>query len=140
MLVELELIGAGRGILAPYFTGRSGSRVRTAGVVILEQRLLGRRRCVLADVAADYTCQTVATGNFRFLSFRVHLVASCQLHIALARGPKPGYHHSHQESASSCGPVETGFRKAVVSPLYSLAAVLHSRVAKMVLPTSVLAP
>lgn len=128
------------GISAPYFTGQSGCRVRTAGLVILEQCLLGRPRRVLADVAANYTCQTVAVDNLRFLSFCIHLVVSCQLHMALARVSESGDYHSHQESASSCGPVETGFRNDVDSPLYSLAAVLHSRVAKIVLPTSVLAP
>lgn len=67
--MELECIGAARGTLAPYLTGRSGGRVRTAGIVVLEQRLLARRGSVLVDVAINCTCQDNATENQSPLSF-----------------------------------------------------------------------
>lgn len=47
---------------------------------------------------------------------------------------------SHRSSASSSGPVETGFRNATFSSFQSFLAVRASNVAKMVLPTSVFAP
>lgn len=69
MLIELEWNGAARGTLTSYFAGRFGGRVRTAGIVVLEQRLLARRGSVLADVAINRTCQNNATESQSHLLF-----------------------------------------------------------------------
>lgn len=51
-----------------------------------------------------------------------------------------GRHYIHRVSASSSGPVDTGFRKLVCSLLHSSLEALQSKVVRMVLPTSVFAP